>query len=131
MSRRWRLFNLTVMLASLSGTAADATAPDAFTPSVLEIYHQRTAVEPRCRQAAGDEIIVCGRRKADKYRLPLIEYDPGDPRAETLMGERERLQNKTTPCQQRGPYLVGCGMVGVTISTTIGRDGIRYRPLAK
>ena len=131
MSRRWRVFNLAVMLTSFSASAGYATTPDVLRLSALETYQQRTTVEPRCRQAAGDEIVVCGRREADRYRVPLIERDPGDPRGETLMGERERIQNKTTPCQQRGPYLVGCGMVGVTVSTTIGRDGIRYRPLAK
>jgi hypothetical protein len=125
------VFNLVAMFASLSATPAYPKAPDTPMPSVLETYYSRTSVEPRCKQAAGDEIIVCGRREADRYRVPLIERDAGDPRGETLMGERERIQNRTTPCQQRGPYLVGCGMVGVTVSTTIGRDGIRYRPLAK
>lgn len=131
MSRRWRVFNLAVMLASSTASLAATAMPGTETLAALEVHHRLTSVEPRCRQAVGDEIVVCGRREADRYRVPLIERDPGDPRGETLMGERERIQNKTTPCQQRGPYLVGCGMVGVSVSTTIGRDGIKYRPLAK
>ena len=47
MSRRWRVFNLAVMLTSLSASAGYATTPDVLRPSALEIYQQRTAVEPR------------------------------------------------------------------------------------
>lgn len=131
MSRRWTLFNLAVMLASSTASLADTGSADMTTRTVFDAHRKMTSTEPRCRQPAGDEIIVCGRRDADRYRVPLIEHDAGDPRTETVMGQRERLQNKTTPCQQRGAYLIGCGMVGVTVSTTIGRDGVRYRPLAK
>lgn len=131
MSRRWSVFNLAVMLASSGAALAGAPTVDTGTLAALDMHKKLTSVEPRCRQAAGDEIVVCGRRDADRYRVPLIEREAGDPRGETLMGQRERIQHKTNPCQQRGPYLVGCGMVGVTVSTTIGRDGIKYRPLAK
>lgn len=131
MSRRWMVFNAVVMLASSAAVRADTGNLNASVSTALENHHRLTSVEPRCRAARGDEIVVCGRRDADRYRVPLIEHDAGDPRTETLMGQRERIQHKTAPCQQRGPYLVGCGMVGVTVSTTIGRDGIKYRPLAK
>ena len=131
MSRRWRLFNVAVMLGSSTVSFAAAPLPDISAASALAKHRELTSVEPHCREARGDEIVVCGRRDADRYRLPLIEYDAGDPRTETVMDQRERLQAKTVPCQQRGPYLVGCGMVGVSLSTTIGRDDIKYRPLAK
>ena len=131
MSRRWRVFNVAVMLGSSAPVLAASALPDIGTAAALDQHRRLTSVEPRCREARGDEIVVCGRRDADRYRVPLIEYDAGDPRTETVMGQRERLQNKTTPCQARGPYLVGCGMVGVTVSSTIGRNGIKYRPLAK
>jgi len=38
MSRRWRVFNLAVMVTSLSATAGYATTPDVLRPSALEIY---------------------------------------------------------------------------------------------
>lgn len=131
MSRRWTVFNLVAMLMAPTIGFADTGTFNVRADQALETHHRLTSVEPRCRQAAGDEIVVCGRRDADRYRVPLIERAPGDPRGETVMGQRERLQAKTTLCDQRGAYLIGCGMVGVTVSSTIGRDGIKYRPLAK
>lgn len=131
MSRRWRVFNVAVMLVTAAPAPAALPSADVQTLSLLEKHRRMTRVELECRAAHGDEIVICGRRDADRYRVPLIEHDAGDPRTETVMDQRERLQNKTTPCQARGPYLVGCGMVGVTVSSTIGRDGIKYRPLAK
>lgn len=131
MSRRWRVFNVAVMLGSSTAAVAAVPSLDGPADASIQQYRRMTSVEPRCREARGDEIVVCGRRDADRYRVPLIEHEKGDPRTETVMDQKERLQAKTVPCQQRGPYLVGCGMVGVTVSTTIGRDGIRYRPLAK
>ena len=131
MSRRWSVFNLVVMLASSTAVFADTGTFDVRTSRALENHQRLTSVEPHCRQAVGDEIVVCGRRDADRYRVPLIERDAGDPRGESVTAQRERLQHKTTLCEQRGAYLIGCGMVGVTVSSTIGRDGIKYRPLAK
>lgn len=103
MSRRWSVFNLAVMLTSFSASVGYATTPDVLRPSALEIYRQRTTVEPRCRQAAGDEIVVCGRREADRYRVPLIERDPGDPRGETLMGNASASRIKPRPASNAAP----------------------------
>ncbi len=123
MSRRVALVVLALGSAS-PGTASEIT---------LATYRKLTAVEPPCnRNPQGNEIIVCARRDADRYRVPLTGvFETGDPRAETLMGERERLQHIMTPCDKRGPFLVDCGMIGVSVNTAIGGDGgIRYRPLA-
>jgi hypothetical protein len=96
----------------------------------LARYRQRTAAGPRCEAAARtDDIIVCGRRRADRYRLPLIEYDAGDPRDEAVPVERERLLARTNNCDEKSIFLVECGMMGVSVGT----GGVRLagdRPIA-
>lgn len=99
---------------------------DAFTR-----YQRRTTSNLNCTQTSkNDEIVVCGRRDADRYRVPLIEYEAGDPRAEGLYGERERIQNRTNQCQERGPFLIGCGSVGVSVGIGLDGKGFTYRKLA-
>ena len=96
----------------------------------LDAYLQKTSVVPRCKAATGDEIMVCGRRDADRYRVPFIMPTPGDPRIVDVPAERARLVATETPCQQQGAHLIGCGMVGMKVSTKIGSGKIEYRPLA-
>jgi hypothetical protein len=113
--------------------ALGSGSPGLASETAFDTYRRLTTVEPPCnRDPQGSEIVVCARRDADRYRVPLTGiFEPGDPKAETLMGERERLQHITTPCDQRGPFLIDCGMVGVSVSTAIGGGGgIKYRPLA-
>jgi len=116
---------MTLLLPTLAA-GAELSAEDALTQ-----HRELTRSEPLCRNAIGDEIVVCGRREADRYRVPLIVRDPGDPASEGVAAERERLQHPTTPCDARGPFLIGCGMVGVSISSALDGSGIRYRELAK
>jgi hypothetical protein len=117
---------LTLVLFSAPVAAESLTAETA-----LMTYTERMATRPNCKRArAANEIIVCGRRDADKYRVPLIVYDAGDPRAEGLWGERARLQNQTTPCQDNSVFLVGCGSVGVSVSTKLDGSGPKFRKLA-
>lgn len=119
--------NVVVAIALILVATQARAAPDA----ILASYRALTTAEPDCSQRAGtDEIIVCGRRDADRYRVPFIAYDAGDPRAETVTGERRRLQHITTPCQDRGPFLVGCGMVGVSIGVSGDGSVTRRRELA-
>ncbi|MBY0521390.1 MAG: hypothetical protein K2P79_13305 [Sphingomonas sp.] len=103
--------------------------------ALLDRYRARTTADIQCRNPSpGEEIVVCGARKADRYRVTFIDYELGDPRREGVEAERERLQNKTTPCQERGAFLIGCGSVGVKASARFGRDGItnvRVRPQAR
>jgi hypothetical protein len=88
-------------------------------------------VEPRCAAPTRDtDIIVCGARRADRWRVPFIGYDAGDPRAESVSAERNRLAAAPrVPCGQ-GAIIANCGsMVGVSV--TIASDGrLRERPLA-
>ena len=112
------------------GVMLSILAQAALADDSLERYRKETAAGPHCEGAAttGD-IIVCGRRRADRYRLPLIEYDAGDPRAEAVPAERERLLARTTNCEEKSIFLVGCGMTGVSVGT----GGVRLggeRPIA-
>jgi hypothetical protein len=113
--------------------AGFASAADAgVTAEVAMVHYNKvTATVINCRRgAAGDEIVVCGRREADQYRLPLVEHEAGDPRNEDVYGERERLQHKAPTCQGNGPFLVGCGKAGLGFSTRLDGSGVTYRPLA-
>jgi hypothetical protein len=124
MSRIAIMFAL--MLPSAQASAQSVTAETALTT-----YTERMATRPNCKRArAANEITVCGRRDADKYRAPLIVYDAGDPRAEGFWSERERLQNQTTPCQDNSIFLVGCGSVGLSVSTKLDGSGAKFRKLA-
>lgn len=117
---------LLMMIACVPARAAQSlTAADA-----MIRYQELTRGNPDCRHTqASDEIVVCGRRDADRYRVPLVTPEAGDPRVETVSAERERYQHQTTPCQDRGPFLVGCGMVGVSVGIS-GSGRIQYRKLA-
>ena len=103
-----------MMILALLALASDGSAVIA----LLAEYRDKTRAEYRCAQSQDPgEIMVCGARRADRYRVPLVIADSGDPRHEGVFDAAERLQAKTTPCQDKGPFLIGCGMVGVTMST--------------
>ncbi len=83
-----------------------------------------TRAEHRCAVGAvSSDIVVCRARDADRFRVPFIAYDAGDPRAETVLAARDRWIARPTPCQAHGPYLVGCGAVGVSASVKFGASG--------
>jgi len=117
---------LLLMIAESSAEAAQSLKSG----DMMARYEKLTRGDPDCRHGrSGDEIVVCGRRDADRYRVPLVEPEAGDRRVESVSAERERYQSKTTPCQNYELFLVGCGMVGVTVGVTAsGR--LRYRKLA-
>jgi hypothetical protein len=120
------LLTIIAILLPSAASHAEVSVEDA-----LAQHRELTRSEPLCRNASGDEIVVCGRREADRYRVPLIVRDPGDPAGEGVAAERERLQHVTTPCDARGAFLIGCGMVGVSVGTALDGSGLRYRELAK
>lgn len=76
------------------------------------------------------EVTVCGRRRADRYRVPLIEIDRDNPANEGVPAERERLLARTSNCREHRLFLVGCGMAGMTVSTQHGVVLGGERPLA-
>ncbi|KQN86804.1 hypothetical protein ASE90_05775 [Sphingomonas sp. Leaf67] len=92
-----------------------------------------TQVAQACRADADtDEIVVCARRNADRFRVPLSTPPAdGDPRAVDALGERERLLAVPQPSCGTAAFLQGCGFVGVTASTRRGGSIAAPRPLAK
>jgi hypothetical protein len=117
----------------LGGLIALSVAAPAYADSssaALKRYADKTSVIVRCIRPAGEQIVVCGRRAADKWRVPFIGYAAGDPDTPDVMGEREKWQHKTTPCQNLSVFLVGCGSVGVSVSTRLDGSGPRLRKIA-
>ena len=98
--------------------------------AAIDTYLEKTSAQPRCKAATGDEITVCGRREADRYRVPFVMPTPGDPKLVDVPLERARLIATESPCETRGPFLVGSGAVGVSFSTKLGTGKVEYRPLA-
>ena len=101
-------------------------------PDLVARARQVMAIEPRCAEAeAPGDVTVCGRRRADRYRVPLIVHDPGDPRHEGVPAERARLLARTSALQSRGPFLVGGGAAGLRMTTGgRGTHVAGLRPLA-
>lgn len=117
------------LIVLVAGLAAPALADEA---TVTARYREVTSVEPRCQAPRGDAIVVCGRRAADRWRVPLIGYDAGDPRGESVEGERKRLAAApSVPCGI-GAFLANCGMVGVSAAVGLGpgAGNVHWRPLA-
>lgn len=105
-------------------------APPATADDAMERYRRKTAAGPRCAAAEDpQEVMVCGRRDADRYRVPLIERDPADPKNEGVPAERERMLARTDNCEEKSIFLVGCGKVGVSVGTG-GFHLAGERPLA-
>lgn len=98
----------------------------------IERYRKLTAAETQCvRDPSSTDITVCGRRRADRFRAPLVVHDAGDPMWEAAGAERERLLARTSNCREKSTFLVGCGSVGVRVTAGGGRNGIELRPMAQ
>ena len=90
----------------------------------------RVAVDCRSRRE-GEEITVCARRDADRWRVPFVTPDPGAIDRDDVPGERSRLIARPNNCAEMKLMAYECGMVGV--SMTAGGRGTRWeapRPLA-
>jgi hypothetical protein len=133
-SRSQTCAGVALLLASLPFAASaqnSSTAKTASTAKIMRAYAAKTEAGIRCptTKVAG-EVVVCRAREADHYRVPLIQTDPGDPRNETVMQERNRLIAPRNNCAEKSLFLVGCGAVGVTASTQSGVHTVGERPLA-
>lgn len=98
----------------------------------LENYRAFTTVEPHCgKPANGDEIVVCGNRRADQWRVPFVGYAAGDPRGEGVSHERNRLASEPPLHCGIGAILKNCGMVGVSVGAKFASGKLQVRELAK
>ena len=121
-----------IVALALVATAPTAAFAETDTADV-ERYRTLTSVEPRCVRPSNDsEILVCGTRRADRWRVPFVGYDAGDPRGETIEGERKRLASEPPRKCGNEWALRNCGSVGVATTIGFGASGsdIRWRPLA-
>lgn len=105
-------------------------AQSAVVDTALAHYRETTRVAVACTTPADGEIMVCGQRSADRFRVPLIVYEAGDPNHEGVAAERERLLHRTNNCQDHSLFLVGCGFAGVSVSTRGGFGLMGERPIA-
>ncbi|MGC6399791.1 hypothetical protein ACNI3Q_04315 [Sphingomonas sp. FW199] len=122
---------MALMLIAIWFQTPAPSVPHADAEAIMALHQQRTSARVACTTTAdADETVVCARRGADRDRVPLVVYDMNDPRRPDALGERERLIAQRSPCQEMGPYLVGCGHIGVTLSSRTGLSGSRQRPLA-
>ena len=96
----------------------------------MDRYRSATRAAIDCHDSRPDDIVICGRREADRYRAPLTIIDPDDPRNEAVPAERERLLARTNNCQEKSTFLVGCGAAGISVSTRTGVSLIGERPIA-
>jgi len=106
-------------------TAVQGNMP---TPDPITVAREALRVTtPRCRYTTGDDIVVCARRNSDRYRLPIATAG-----IDREIAQRGSLLARETPCQARGPFLVGCGSVGVSVGVAFGSGAgsgaITYRP---
>ena len=116
------------MLSLLLIIAAGETP--ARTAALIAKAGEMTAAEHRCvPDPDSSDITVCGLRNADRFRVPFIVHDDGDPRYEAVAAERQRLLHRTTPVQDMGPFLVEGGMAGMSVGTA-GITGATHRKLA-
>lgn len=96
--------------------------------AAVAAYREKTRAETPCRKAAtDDEVVICARREADRYRVPLVTSSAGAEAAEARVA---RLLDTAPPPCGEGAFLVKCGSVGVGVS--VSSRGLRTvrRPLA-
>jgi hypothetical protein len=97
----------------------------------MATYRARTSVEHRCVITPDTtDVTVCGRRQADRFRVPFVGGDNGN-RVDDVPFERAAMLHRTTPIDDLSPFLVGGGMAGVSVSTRGGVGGYKTRELAK
>ncbi|MCD2323196.1 hypothetical protein LQ953_04090 [Sphingomonas sp. IC-56] len=97
--------------------------------AAMSSYRELTRVEPACKRSTqGDEVVICARRQADRYRVPLATSYGGDELPDKRVAKL--LDTAPPPCGQ-GAFTVKCGAVGVSTTMGGGRPPrVSLRPLA-
>jgi len=98
--------------------------------AAMDNYRRETRATIECGAHGVDDIMVCGLREADRYRVPLVTIDRDDPRHESVPAERARLIERPTNCEDMSAFLVGCGKAGVGVSSQRGLVMGGERPIA-
>jgi hypothetical protein len=107
------VMRLVIALAAATTSLWSAPAgaqKDVSDPSSAALY------DPVCNSASDAEVVICGRRNADRYRLPP-EYRE---QAEHYRDGRRVVLDGSLNCKNVGPQ--GCGLKPLPI-VTIGSDG--------
>lgn len=100
--------------------------------TVLATYQEKTRAERGCPEVRdSSDVSVCGLRTADRFRVPFLAPDPGDPLHEAVAKERQRYLARTTRCEEKSLFLIGCGAFGLNATVGGGEPGVQVRPMAK
>lgn len=92
--------------------------------ALLRAALERTAAEHRCVvDPHSTDVTVCGLRNADRFRVPFVVRDPGDPRHRGVHAERQALLHRTNAVQDKSWILVNTGHVGATMTVGLGEGG--------
>ena len=105
------LFSVLLLAAAQDG--------DQVTAAVTHSRRLTRADVPCERPNGDDEIVVCGAREADKYRVPFVSA--GRTRDSVPARTAYLTTDFGKPACGLGAFLSGCGAVGV--SMTMGFDG--------
>lgn len=107
-----------------------ADAPATSPAHLLAVYRAKTQVERGCTfDPDSTDLTVCGRRHADRFRVPFIGHEEGNE-TDNVPYERAAMVRRRSPVEELSPFLVEGGMVGVTASTRGGVKGFKKRGLA-
>ncbi len=88
-------------------------------PDLVVVARARTTAEARCTYTDITDVTVCGRRNADRFRVPLVEHT-ALPSRDAEPGGRIAMLHRTTPVQDMDPFLVGSGFAGLSVGTSFG-----------
>lgn len=121
-----------MMVLLLQIAASLPPAPPPVATTIMDQARRMTAAEGRCVvDPDSTDITICGLRQADRFRVPFTGYDAGDRRGEAPMAERDRLMAGAALGCGQGAFAVGCGSVGMTVSSSRGVMTGGTRPLAR